>query len=278
MRKIFMYWLVLVVMIVSVVNAQELEEVGDDSPGVYFEFSVGFSTSYLWRGIDYLAGSENSVFTFRPTINPSITFATDIGVYLNLWASVALSERSNSDFATGDLDEIDVTLGYAAGGKYGEIDAGIAYYGYLIGYGVSDDGAFLNGGIGPDLELYLSYTAPVLLSPKVFVAVDEETTFYNSYSIAYDFSFFDIVTFSPSALVGIWFPSRTARTNVDPAFNNRIWAHFDILVPVSLDIYQGLVVSADFISSFRVFPGGVSSQLDAPLWYGAINIGVSYSL
>lgn len=253
-----------------------------------FVFKLGVSNTYLWRGIDYLEGiADKSVFTFRPTIHPSLKIDTDQGFYADIWTSFALKDRnsvlSGETLDTANFDEIDISLGYSCNIPYGEIDLGIMYYGYLEGYSVRDDGdgasSLLHGGSGPDLELYATYTLPVFLSPQAYLAVSEEGTFYTSISSMYKISVLKFANISFSGLLGVWLPSRSAKIESEISYLNRFWAHVDFFTEIKVTIYDGLVLYTNFVSTTRIFSDELSELVaTTPIWVSAITVGASYTL
>lgn len=130
------------------------------------DYGADLVTDYVFRGQDIFEPAYSktspaktpSSFHMSPAIQPYLTLYGPAGFSFGMWSSWALTDRkanTSTGFAgLGTLDEIDYTLGWSWSNKMGDFGAG------LVSYTNTNSG----GSFGSE-EMYLTYTAPIALSP-----------------------------------------------------------------------------------------------------------------
>ena len=104
-------------------------------------YNVDLVSDYVYRGSDvhrsvYIGREEEETpFNVAPAVQPSVTFYSTSGIWVNFWASFALTDRdekSSPNPATGDtfgglktLDELDTSIGYDWENRLGSFSARI---------------------------------------------------------------------------------------------------------------------------------------------------------
>ncbi len=138
----------------------------------------------------------DSAFPIAPAIQPGVTVSTPIeGLWIDVWSSFVTTGRKVTDApkegdvngGTATADEVDLTIGYDFSNAAGDFGFKVYQYAYPN-----------NPPYGSDVEIAMSYTAPVLLSPKFVVSNSPTLGLFYSFGISHEFAFSESFAFAPA--------------------------------------------------------------------------------
>jgi len=252
----------------------------EDAEAPSVDLAIDFATDYIWRGTDMYAGGmydnnseDHAVFNTAMSIMPSITVYTPIeGLTYNIWVAYALTYRDSTE-GLGAADEIDFTFDYSFANKAGDWSATYIMYAYPT----TKTGAGVTKTYN---EFGLSYTAKILLSPSLGVAVADDQggdTLYYNLGISHAFELGKI-GIEPSLTYGYWYNMGDTTTN---------WSHLDIALPISFAVNEKSSITLTPIGVYRMYndtatTGTITSTkstngTDKPALIAAVTLGFSTS-
>ncbi len=272
MKKIMAMTLLWSVIQVGAVFAQETTPAKtEEKPGM--DVYVNFASSYFFRGAhvhsaatkeyDKTKGEykDDVAFPIAPAIQPGFTFYTPLkGLSFDVWSSFALTNRPSAevkedgDTADGlrSVDEVDFLVSYEFDNKVGTWN--IFFLTYMLP----------NSTETQYTELGFSYTAPVILSPTLYVANDVHyASTYLSLAVSHDVELAKGMTLTPGLTYAF------SRTHGKAMYPEKGYMQFDL--GFSMDVAG---------ASISLSPGFIY-QLDSdakPSSQAFVNLGVSYSL
>lgn len=273
---------------VSLAFSQEATTPETKKPGV--DFYLNITSSYFFRGTHVFAPAtrewtgdvdENGdavydkdvAFPFAPALQPGVTFATPIdGLSFDIWTSWALTARDAAEVKSkGDtadnlksLDEVDFLVSYEFENKIGSFN--IFYLTYITpnASAISVDNGEIST-LGQYTELGFSYTAPLPLSPTLYVANDINYGLtYMALSLSHELALGKDMALTPGITYGVF---KTSGDGVDYGDD----AYLQIDLPFSMSMGD---MSYNLGASMVYF---LNSDAD-PSTQFFITAGVTYSL
>lgn len=205
---------------------------------------IPVATAYIFRGADK-SGQDPTLFPVALAVQPSVDLSFGGGFSANVWYSAAVMDRDNNKGA----DEMDLTLAWSQDTSIGGFSAGV------IGY------LYPNAG-GPNQEIFIGYSLPVMLSPSLTVYGDPASGGYTYTALGLGH---DIDDFSIGLNVGYQAPY------VDPTDEDSGGYIRDITLSLgySFDLGDGMGLGLNANASYLLEPERVNGN-DEPIvaWAG----------
>ena len=253
MKRIRLSWGILAAFCVIAATSGAVQvQAGDTSP-TSVSLDAAYSSKYVWRG---LVGTDD------PVVQPSLTFAGDNGVSLNLWGNLETTDVNDN---SGNFTEIDYTLDYSWETAGVGLSAGVVNY------------TFPNTGYDSTTEAYLaaSWDGPGSPSAAIYYDLDEADGFYVNLGVGHSVPVSEVpgapaVDFSASLGLG-------SSDHNDFYYGEDKFALVDLVLGASMDFSVGESFGVTpFVSYSRVMDSDLRDAVSDPdnFFYG---VSVSFA-
>jgi uncharacterized protein (TIGR02001 family) len=232
------------------------------------DITADIASAYVWRG---------QVLNDEAVLQPGFTLETPVGVYLNTWANMDLTDKFDN---SGEFTEVDLTLGYTLPMPEDSIvgvEVGVIEYLFPKEGDWSADSSegAVKGYDADTRELYAALAVDSLLSPSlsVYYDCDEVSGWYVTAGIAQGFDLTDLLSLELGVSVG-WASERynKAYFGVEDNQFNDMNIGGSLAYAVSEEISIGAGAAYTFLLDSKIRGAAKESYEDKDAFYGSLNL------